>query len=142
MAATATAAAAATAVPAMGREFTFRFEWIEGGGSAAGRDAFVDVGHVAARFARGRGDSIVIRRRVALRLDGPGVAARVSVALAAETPGCTVRVDGLAVSSVPRVIQPLHRLGVAVVHDIEMSIPAGVPAGAFLTNMQWIAESD
>ncbi|MES2936367.1 MAG: hypothetical protein V4864_01715 [Pseudomonadota bacterium] len=107
-----------------------------------GGNAFVDIGAVAAHPAPGRGGPIVVRRRVALRLDGPYASARLSVALAADIPGCTVRVDGLAVSSIPRIVNPVHQVGSPVVHDIEMSIPASVAAGPFLSNLQWFAESD
>ena len=84
----------------------------------------------------------MVRQSVGLRLDGQYASARVSVALAVETPGCIVRVDGVTLSTVPRMINPVHRVGATVVHEIEMTIPASVPAGAFLSNLQWFAESD
>lgn len=111
--------------------------------SAAGSDAFVDFGSVAKQPGAGRG--IVIRRRVAVRLDGyPGApaSARLSVALTAEAPGCTVRVDGVTLSTFPRLIDPLHRIGSDVVHEIEVTIPTTVPSGAFLSDLQWLAASD
>ena len=112
-------------------------------GVAAG-EAFVDLGTVSARSGDGRG-GIVVRRRVAVRLDagaGGPASARLSVALATETPGCTVRVDGVTLSTLPRVVDPVHRVGTAVVHEIEVTIPASVPAGSFVSDLQWLAESD
>jgi len=121
----------------------FVFQVIEGGGtgSMAG-DAFLDIGSVSAGPGRTRGKAIVVTRRIAVRLDGMAPTARVSVALLAETPGCTVRLNGLTLSSVPRLVDPMHRIGSAVVHQLEMSIPAGVPAGPLLSNLQWLAETD
>jgi hypothetical protein len=111
--------------------------------SDAAGDALVHIGSVSARPGAGhRSGAIVVRQRVGLRLDGQYASARVSVALAAETPGCTVRVDGIVLSTIPRVINPVHRVGATVVHEIEMTIPASVPAGPFLSNLQWFAETD
>lgn len=111
--------------------------------SAAGSDAFVDFGSVALQTDVGR--SIVVRRRIAVRLDGyPGApaSARLSVALRAEAPGCTVRVDGVTLSTLPRIIDPVHRIDTDVVHEIEVTIPTTVPAGTFLSDLQWLAASD
>jgi hypothetical protein len=118
--------------------YAFRFEWLEAG--TGGADAHMDLGTLAANPASMRGGSIVVRRRVAVRIDGPGPAARLSVALAVEAPGCTVRVDGLALSTIPRMVDATHRVGAAVVHQLEIHVPRGVPPGAFLTNLQWLAE--
>jgi hypothetical protein len=120
--------------------YSFRFEWLEGGSSGAAADAHMDLGAVAANRAAMRNGRTVITRRVAVRIDGPGPTARLSVALDTEAPGCTVRVDGLAVSTIPRVIEAAHRVGAPVVHQIEITIPRNVAPGAFLTNFQWQAE--
>lgn len=141
-AATAAPAPVAALAPAGG--LTLRFVPVgdalraDGGGNA-----FVDIGTVAAHPAtsRDRGP-LVVRRRVALRLDGPYASARLSVALATDVPGCTVRVDGLAISTIPRIVSPVHQVGATVVHEIEMTIPASAAAGPFLGNLQWFAESD
>jgi hypothetical protein len=121
----------------------FSFQVIEGGGtgSTAG-DAFLDIGRVSASPGRARGKAIVVTRRIAVRLEGMAPTARVSVALLAETPGCTVRLDGVTLSSIPRLVNPVHRVGSTVVHQLEMSIPPGVPAGPLLSNLQWLAETD
>jgi hypothetical protein len=113
--------------------------------SVGGGDAVADFGAVSANHGAGRTRGIVVRRRVAVRIDSrlaTTSSARLSVALIAEMPGSTVRVDGVTVSTVPRMIQPVHRIGTAVVHEIEMTIPASVPAGSFHNDLQWIAESD
>lgn len=113
--------------------------------SAVDGNAFIDLGAVSASPTAARSRSIIVRRRVAVRLDnstGMPASARLAVALTAETPGCTVRVDGMTVSTLPRVIAPMHRIGTAVVHEIEFTIPASVPAGAFLSDLQWLAETD
>jgi hypothetical protein len=103
------------------------------------------LGAVAAKRGAGYRNGIVVRQRVAVRLDGPPgtpASARLSVALTEETPGCTVRLDGITLSALPRLIDPVHRVGTAVGHEIEVTIPDKVPPGTFLSNLQWLAESD
>ena len=138
------ASAGTTSVSAPASALTLRLQPLDGAArSDAAGDAFVHIGSVSAHPAPGRKNApIVVRQSVGLRLDGQYASARVSVALAVETPGCVVRVDGLTLSTVPRMINPVHRVGATVVHEIEMTIPASVPAGAFLSNLQWFAESD
>jgi hypothetical protein len=131
------AAQAATAPPT--DPYSFRFEWLEGGGGA-GADAQLDLGAVAATPAAIRSGRILVTRRVAVRIDGAGNAVRLLVALGAEAPGCTMRLDGMALSTIPRVIDAAHRVGTPVVHQLEIAIPRGVPAGRFLANLQWQAE--
>ena len=113
--------------------------------SVAGAQGLVDLGTVSANLGASRKRSIVVRRRVAVRIDsrsGTMASARLSVALTAETPGSTVRIDGVTLSTVPRMINPAHRTDTAVVHEIELTIPASVPEGAFHNDLEWIAESD
>lgn len=129
------------AAPPLASPHAFRFEWLEGGSRTGGSDAHVDLGTLAAGRTGTRQRAIVMKRRVAVRIDGPGPAVRLSAALNVETPGCSVRVDGVALSTIPRMLDGAHRVGTAVVHQIEISIPANVPAGPFLSNIQWLAES-
>jgi hypothetical protein len=138
-----TGGASATSSTLAPEPIRFAFQVIEGGGtgSTAG-DAFLDIGRVSAGPGRASGRAIVVTRRIAVRLEGLASTARVSVALLAETPGCTVRLDGVPLSSIPRLVNPVHRVGSTVVHQLEMSIPAGVPAGPLLSNLQWLAETD
>jgi hypothetical protein len=110
-----------------------------------GSAAFLDFGTVSAKAGAARRGGIVVHQRVAVRLDGPPGApasARLSVALTEETPGCTVRLDGMTLSTFPRLIDPVHRVGTAAVHEIEVTIPTTVPPGTVLSNLQWLAESD
>lgn len=133
------AGARAAAPPA---PLTLQFVPLEPGqGSSRNSDAFVDVGAVSAAPGR-RPAPIKVQQRVGLRLEGPAASARVSVALEAEIAGVAVRVDGLPVTTIPRLIDPAHRIGATVVHRIEITIPAHVPPGNFLSNLQWLAESD
>jgi len=138
------ASAGAAAVPGSASALTLRLLPLDGAArSDAAGDVFVHIGSVSAHPGPGKkGAPILVRQSVGLRLDGQYASARVSVALAVETPGCIVRVDGFTLSTVPRMINPVHRVGATVVHQIEMTIPASVPAGAFLSNLQWFAESD
>jgi len=140
-AAAALAGTAGAGRPPLAAPYAFRFEWLEGGSRSLGSDAHVDLGALAANRASLRQRAIVTKRRVAVRIDGPGPSVRLSVALGAETPGCSVRVNGIALSTIPRMLDGAHRVGTAVVHQIEVSIPADVPAGPFLSNIQWLAES-
>jgi hypothetical protein len=126
--------------PLPSSSYSFRFEWLEGGSGSAGADAHMDLGALSANPASMRAGQIVIRRRVAVRLDGPGPTARLSVALGTEAPGCSVRLDSVALSTIPRVVDAVHRVGTPVVHQLEIAIPRGAPAGSFLTNLQWLAE--
>lgn len=125
---------------------TLRFELLGSAvGIPGGGDAFVDLGTLSADRDAGRGRGIVVRRRVAVRLEGgPGApaVARLSVALATATPGVTVRVDGVTLSTLPRTIDPVHRVGAPVVHEIEVTIPASVPPGTLLSDLHWVAESE
>jgi hypothetical protein len=128
------------------QELTFHFRSLDrAAANSLSSDAFIDVGAIAAEHGGGRRRHAVVRERITLRLESGNLAAskaRVSVALGSATPGCTVRVDGVTLSTMPRVIDPVHRVGAAVVHEIEMTIPADVPAGPFLNDLQWFAETD
>jgi hypothetical protein len=130
----------AAAEPAAGPPHNFRFEWIEGGGGAMGSAAQMDLGAVSADASAVRQRRIVVTRRIAVRIDGPGPAVRLSVSLAQDIGAASLRINGLAVSGVPRVIEPMHRVGVSVPHRIEIAVPAGMPPGAFLGQLQWTAE--
>jgi hypothetical protein len=138
----ATAAAAATPSALAPEPIRFAFQVLEGGGTGGPGDAFVDLGRLSARAVRGRSPAIIVTRRVALRLEGMASTARVSVALLAETPGSTIRLDGIVLSTMPRLVDPVHRVGSTVLHQLEITVPAGVPAGPFLSNLQWIADTD
>jgi hypothetical protein len=121
----------------------FSFRVMEGGGAGGALgDAFLDIGRVSAAESRARSRAIVVTRRIAVKLEGVASTAKVSVALLAETPGCIIRLDGIQLTSMPRLIDPVHRVGSTVMHQLEMSIPAGVPAGPFLSNLQWLADTD
>ena len=127
-------------------ELTLGFELLDSAvGLPGSGDALVDLGTLSAPPDARRGRGIVVRRRVAVRIDGgPGAPAvvRLSVALATATPGCIVRVDGVTLSTLPRTIDPVHRVGAPVVHEIEVTIPASVPPGTFLSDLRWVAESE
>lgn len=118
----------------------FRFEWIEGGGAAAGPAAHLDLGRFAADAAAVRQRRTVVTRRVAVRIDGPGPVVRLSVSLAQDIGAASLRIDGIPVSTVPRLIEPMHRVGVSVPHRIEIAVPANMPPGPLLGQLQWTAE--
>ena len=140
---TASAAGTTSLLQAAPAALAFAFQVLDGEGSrGVGSVPLVDIGAVSAKSVSGRSNPILVKRRVAVRLDGAAAMARVSVSLVSETPGCTIRIDGQPIGSIPRVVDPLHRVGSTVVHQLELSIPAGVPAGAFLSNLQWLAETN
>lgn len=118
---------------------TLRFEWLEGG-HGSGPHASVDLGTLAADRKAMRERRVVLRRRVAVRVDGPGPVVLLSAALLDEPAGCAVRVDGVVLSAVPRVIDPAHRVGAAVVHQLEFQIANDAPAGALSTRLQWFVD--
>lgn len=135
------AAAAPAAVPAS--SLSLHLTALEAGAAGPGASlAHVQLGTLAATPARGRLSAIARRQRVAVRLDGSTAHARLSVALASEMPGWVVRVDGLRLSTIPRIVDPAHRVGATVVHEVEITIDGAAPAGPFLSNLQWVAESD
>ncbi|HEV8241836.1 MAG TPA: hypothetical protein VGS57_20905 [Thermoanaerobaculia bacterium] len=106
-------------------------------------EAVLDVGTLSAgSAAHGR---TPVHRRVVVRLDSPSgrvAVARLEAFLGSEPAGCTIRVDGVVLSTMPRLIDAVHRVGIAVVHEIEISIPASAPEGTFLNGIEWVAESD
>jgi hypothetical protein len=132
---------AVAAEPAAPASHSFRFEWMEGGGGPAVPAAHMDLGLLVADAAAVRQRRIVVTRRVAVRIDGPGPAVRLAVSLAQDIGAASLRIDGLPVSTVPRVIDPLHRVGASVPHRIEIAVPAGMAPGPFLGQLQWTAES-
>lgn len=138
------ASAAAAAAPAS--ELAIHFLALDAATqSAADSNAYVDLGAVSANQHDGRSRGVTILRRVAIRLDGAAgtsATARLSVAMTTEMPGCTVRVNGITLSTVPRLITQAHRVGTPVAYDIEVTISANVPAGPFLSALQWVAESN
>jgi hypothetical protein len=113
------------------------------GAAAPGRgDLSLNLGALSAKPQASRKRAILVRERIAVRLEGSRGMARVSVALAQDTPGTVIRVNGQPVSTMPRVIDAAHRVGATVVHQLEVSIAADAPAGAFLSNLLWVAETD
>ena len=111
----------------------------------AGRGV-LDLGRVAADHGRRAGGAdTVIRKRIFLRLDGgpaAPVSARVWVSLPAAHPGVRVRVDGVELSAMPSLIDPVHRIGANVSHAIEVIVPREVEPGPFLDDLLWTAETD
>jgi hypothetical protein len=139
-------ACAATALPAVQAVsapvtdgYSFRFEWLEQGDASA-NGARIDLGRLSASAAAIRERRMLVRRRLALRIDGPGTTARLLAVLTEEPAGLTIRVDGLPLSRLPRLLDPAHRLGTAVTHRIEIDIPTQVAPGPILGRVQWLAE--
>lgn len=135
------AGAAAQAIPSPAGRLQLRFVALEPATRTIASDQSVlDIGTVAAKPRR-ISNAIVVRQRIGVRLEGAQANARLSVMLADPGVG-TLRVDGMPVSTVPRVIDPAHRVGATVTHEIELTIPPEVPPGPFLGNLQWLAETD
>jgi hypothetical protein len=108
-------------------------------------EAVLDLGSLSAAGAGLRGHALVVRQTIAVRLDSPSgriVSARLEVFLTSEAPGCTVRVDGVVLSTAPRLLDPVHRVGATVLHTIEISVPPSAPEGVLLSDIEWLAESD
>jgi hypothetical protein len=125
-------------------DLTLELQPVERGAAGVPGGAVVDVGALSARPG-GRGRDGVVRQRVAVRLESPSgrvAHARLSAQLDAETAGCTVRVDGVVLGVLPRLLDPVHRVGASVVHVVEVTVPAEVAPGPFLSAIRWIAESD
>lgn len=105
----------------------------------------ISLGLVTVRNSKADPQMILIRRRLAVRIDGAGgtaTSARVSVALSSLTSGCSVRLNGIELSSIPQLVEPLHKLGSSVAHQIELRVPPGVPAGPLLSSIKWIANTN
>lgn len=104
--------------------------------------AALDIGTVSAQSHPAGAVRIV--RQVAVLLepgDSTATSARLFVALDSESSGCSVRVDGVPLTTSPRLVSAAHRLGVPVAHRIEIVIPPSAPPGAFLSTLQWSADS-
>lgn len=135
------AAATAQAIPSPAGRLQLRFVPLEAATRTIANDqSVVDIGTVSARPRR-VSSAIVVRQRVGVRLEGTQPSARLSVVLSEPGIG-TLRIDGMPVTTIPRVIDPAHRVGTTVAHEIELTIPPEVPAGPFLGNLQWLAEAD
>lgn len=135
------AVASAQAIPSPAGRLQLRFVPLEATTRTIGNDKGVlDIGTVSARPRR-IANAIVVRQRIGVRLEGTQPSARLSVMLAEPGTG-TLRVNGMPVSTIPRVIDPAHRVGTTVTHEIELTIPPEAPAGPFLGNLQWLAEAD
>jgi hypothetical protein len=139
-------AAAAPAAPVGGAppELTLTFVPVDPQvASRAEGEAHLDLGSLVAARPGARGGAAV-RQRVGVRLDSPAgtvAVARLQAFLAIETPGCTVRVDGMTLTAIPRTLDPVHRVGTTVVHEVEIIVPPHVPAGPFASAITWLAES-
>ena len=87
----------------------------------------------------------MLHERVALRIDdtaGGNTSARLEAFLTDASPGYSVRIDGILLSTVPRVIDPIHRLGMPVLHDVEVTIDPAAPEGALFRSIEWVAQTD
>ena len=133
----ATGAPAATAPEAL----TLRLSLVDRPSQHAAQQQTLDAGAVAANRGSRRRE-VLIRARVALRLDGAGSSARTFVAITQDFPGSAIRVDDRLVGLAPRLLNPAQRIGSTVVHQVEMSIGPDVPPGAFLSSLIWTAETD
>lgn len=134
-------AAGAAAGPA---PLALRFVPLDGATGLAG-DVAVDLGAMSAPAGAARRKGAVTLRRVGLRLesaDRAPTSARVSVALDTESPGSQVRVDGIVLSTVPRLVDPAHRVGTTVPHRIEVTISPEMQPGPFASRLIWTADTE
>ncbi|KFN48837.1 hypothetical protein [Arenimonas composti] len=91
----------------------------------------------------GGAESERARHRLLLRLQGDvdaPAAARVSAWLPEAPPGVRVAIDGVPLAPAPTLIDPAHRVGIAVVHRIEVIVAPDVPPGPLLQEIHWSAE--
>ena len=104
---------------------------------AAGR---IDAGTLSAHGGRRATYRSIFRVLVQGRT--PGRFARLRASVEAAGPRCTVRIDGVLLSAVPLMIDPLAPVGRAVTHTLDIEVPASEPPGLLASSITWLAEID
>jgi len=116
----------------------------DGSLTAAGNDAWLEIGTISKRDARSRG--IHVRREFALRVvRASGVSfgtARVTVRLQTWDGRETVLLDGRALTTAPLLIDPSVVIGATVVHRLDIEVPDSAPAGPINASVVWEVTSD
>jgi hypothetical protein len=105
----------------------------------------LELGTLSAQGARGSRRDIVVLEQVTLRLDGGAGAPATTqlwVALGVNDPDISIRIDGFDVSTIPVLIDPVHRVGNNVAHEIVLSISPQRASGDVLLDLVWSAQTD
>lgn len=104
-----------------------------------GTAGMVDAGTIV--WHGGSKRSTVSARQVTIRIGEPSREARGTATIRAfvETldPRCTIRIDGIALTTVPRVIRRNAPVGVPFTHRIEIEVPVSAADGPLQTAIGW-----
>jgi hypothetical protein len=87
-----------------------------------------------------------VARTIGVRVERRGGANKGVAALRVwvESPDarCAIRVDGKTIGAAPLLLDSQAPLGVAVIHRIEVNVPASAADGALLSSIKWEATCD
>lgn len=111
------------ASPAAQDDVKIVFVGVTGGGS----DAMVDAGAM----------SKVMKKRFGIRIDAGATTATLRAFLESHDGRSRIRIDGIALSTVPSLIDAQIPVGVVTTHTIEIEVPASVSEGAFASAVRW-----
>lgn len=102
-------------------------------------DGELDAGTIAWRG--GRRKSSIVRRAVAMRVGQPSKEHRGTVTLRAFFEGsgqrAEIRVNGVALSSIPQIVERHAPVGVPFIQRIEIEVPTSEPPGALDAEIRW-----
>jgi hypothetical protein len=110
--------------------------------TAGGSDAMVDMGAMSrAQTHKGRGESMrtVTRKAFGIRIDAAGTTGTATLRAFLETQDgrCIVRIDGIALGTVPVVIDAQTPIGQVTNHTLEIEVPKSAPEGVFASSVRW-----
>jgi hypothetical protein len=110
--------------------------------AATGNDAVADLGTMSqSRTRRGHGANArtVTRKPFGIRINAPGSTgmAMLRAYLESYDGRCVVRIDGIALSTMPVVINAQSPVGEVTNHLLEIEVPGSAPEGAFASAVRW-----
>jgi hypothetical protein len=109
--------------PAAQDDVKIVFVGVTGGGS----DAMVDAGAT----------SKVTKRVFGIRIEGSAATATLRAFLESHDGRSVIRIDGIALTTVPALIDAQIPVGKLTTHTIEIEVPASVAEGTFASAVRW-----
>jgi hypothetical protein len=109
---------------------------------AAGSDAWIDLATVS-QDAGATGPSLRQRRQFAIRIVRSGGLSwgtvRLTASRAVSDSRCSLRIDGHALGSTATVIDARAAVGAAILHTLEIEVPASAAPGPLDASISWEA---
>jgi hypothetical protein len=97
------------------------------GVTGSGSDAMVDAGAM----------SKVTKRVFGIRIEGTAATATLRAFLESHDGRSVIRIDGIALTTVPALIDAQLPVGKVTTHTIEIEVPASVPEGTIASAVRW-----